>query len=155
MPFLEIDRRTFLVGTGVLAALGVAAGATTVTWDELHQAAVQRPRIVGDGILVLVTMYGGNDGLNTLIPYADNAYHDARSELAYSPEQVLQLDDSLGLNPAMKGMHDLWGDGSLAVVRGVGYPQPDHSHFRSMDIWQTASPGSAVTSGWIGRWLDA
>ncbi len=155
MPFLEIDRRTFLVGTGVLAALGVAAGATTVTWDELHQAAVQRPRVVGDGILVLVTMYGGNDGLNTLIPYADNAYHDARSELAYSPDQVLQLDHSLGLNPAMKGMHDLWDDGSLAVIRGVGYPRPDHSHFRSMDIWQTASPGSAVTSGWIGRWLDA
>lgn len=155
MPFLEINRRTFLVGTGVLAALGATAGAVTVTSEELHQAAAQRPHLTGDGILVIVTMYGGNDGLNTLIPYSDNAYHDARGDLAYEPDKVLHLDETLGLNPAMTQLRDLWDDGSLAVIRGVGYPQPDHSHFRSMDIWQTASPGSAVPSGWIGRWLDS
>lgn len=155
MKTIDVNRRTFLVGTGALAALGMAGGVVTVTWDDLHTAAVQRPRVVGDGILVVLTLYGGNDGINTLIPYADNAYHDARPDLAYQPADVLHLDDALGLNPAMTGLHSLWGDGSLAIVRGVGYPQPDHSHFRSMDIWQTASPGSSVASGWIGRWLDA
>ncbi|MBE7192125.1 DUF1501 domain-containing protein [Gordonia polyisoprenivorans] len=155
MKTIDVNRRTFLVGTGVLAALGAAGGVTTVTWDDLHRASVDHPRVVGNGVLVILTMYGGNDGINTLIPYADSAYHDNRPELAYAPQDVLHLDDSLGLNPAMKGLHNAWGDGTLAIVRGVGYPQPDHSHFRSMDIWQTASPGSAVPSGWIGRWLDA
>ncbi|SIR94432.1 DUF1501 domain-containing protein [Williamsia sterculiae] len=150
-----IDRRRFLLGSGVLAALGVVGGVTTVTVDELTSAAADRPRAVGDGVVVLVTMYGGNDGINTLIPYADNAYHDNRAELAYDPDKVLHLDDTLALNPAMTGLADQWKKGSLAVVRGVGYPNPDHSHFRSMDIWQTATPASAVHTGWVGRWLDA
>jgi uncharacterized protein (DUF1501 family) len=67
----------------------------------------------------------------------------------------VHLDDSFGLNPSMAGFGKLWQDGTLAVVRGVGYPQPDHSHFRSMDIWQTGSPQAPVNTGWIGRWLDA
>ena len=100
-------------------------------------------------------MYGGNDGINTVIPYADNAYHDARPELAYAPGDVLHLDGQLGLNPALKGLAQQWNSRKLAIVRGVGYPQPDHSHFRSMDIWQTASPSEPVSTGWIGRWLDA
>jgi uncharacterized protein (DUF1501 family) len=104
---------------------------------------------------VIVTLYGGNDGINTLIPYADNAYHDARPELAYAPGDVLHLDSELGLNPGMKGLAQLWAKRQVAIVRGVGYPQPDHSHFRSMDIWQTASPAEPVSTGWIGRWLDA
>ena len=104
---------------------------------------------------MLVTLYGGNDGLNTVVPYADPAYHDARPELAYSAEEVLHLDGQLGLNPAMTGLAALWKEKKLAIVRGVGYPKPDRSHFRSMDIWQTASPATPVTSGWVGRWLDA
>lgn len=150
-----IDRRRFLFGSGVLAAIGVAGGITTVSWEQLTAAAADRPHVAGNGIVVIVTLYGGNDGINTLIPYADNAYHDARPELAYAPGDVLHLDDALGLNPALKGLHGQWQHGSLAVIRGVGYPQPDHSHFRSMDIWQTASPSSPVGTGWIGRWLDA
>ena len=118
-------------------------------------SAVSDPQPVGSKILVLVTLYGGNDGINTLVPYADPAYHDARPELAYAEGEVLHLDASVGLNPAMKGMATLWREGRLAVVRGVGYPRPDHSHFRSMDIWQTASPDAPVNTGWIGRWLDA
>ena len=149
-----VDRRRFLLGSGVLAALGVVGGVTTVTWEDLTSAAQERPRAIGDGVVVVVTMYGGNDGINTVIPYADNAYHDNRPELAYAPEDVLHLDDHLGLNPAMTGLADAWKKGSLAIVRGVGYPEPDHSHFRSMDIWQTAQPQSAVHTGWIGRWLD-
>jgi uncharacterized protein (DUF1501 family) len=121
----------------------------------LTQRAVSDPQPVGSKILVLVTLYGGNDGINTLVPYADPAYHDARPELAYTEGEVLRLDASVGLNPAMKGMATLWREGRLAVVRGVGYPRPDHSHFRSMDIWQTASPDAPVNTGWIGRWLDA
>jgi uncharacterized protein (DUF1501 family) len=90
-----------------------------------------------------------------VIPYADNAYHDARPELAYALGDVLTLDDQLGLNPALKGLAQQWNNRKLAIVRGASYPRPDHSHFRSMDIWQTASPGEPVSTGWIGRWLDA
>ncbi|MCX4096016.1 DUF1501 domain-containing protein [Nocardia sp. alder85J] len=150
----RIGRRQFLAGASALGALGVL-GAGAVTWDELRHRADTTPLAAGAGILVLVTLYGGNDGLNTVIPYADNAYHDARPELSYRPEEVLRLDDGLGLNPALKGLADLWARRQLAIVRGVGYPNPDHSHFRSMDIWQTAAPDEPLPTGWIGRWLDA
>lgn len=149
----QLSRRGFLVGSGVAAALGVTGA--TVTWADLHHRATTTPLAAGSGILVLVTMYGGNDGINTVIPYADNAYHDARPDLAYRPEDVLHLDSQLGLNPALKGLQALWNQRKLAIVRGVGYPQPDHSHFRSMDIWQTASPAEPISTGWIGRWLDS
>src|ERR1700730_15704608 len=119
------------------------------------QAAQERPLAEGSGVLVIVTLYGGNDGINTVIPYADNAYHDVRPQLAYAPNEVLHLDDQLGLNPALRGLAQVWNDRKLAIVRGVSYPRPDHSHFRSMDIWQTASPSEPVPTGWIGRWLDA
>ncbi|WUM19196.1 DUF1501 domain-containing protein [Williamsia herbipolensis] len=154
-PRMQVDRRRFLIGSSVVAALGVAGGATAWSVEELTATAVEHPRADGDGVVVIVTLYGGNDGINTVIPYSDNAYHDARPELAYAEDDVLHLDGQLGLNPAMTGLHDLWGAGSLAIVRGVGYPKPDHSHFRSMDIWQTASPSEPVHTGWIGRWLDA
>ncbi|WP_310779381.1 DUF1501 domain-containing protein [Mycobacterium sp. Z3061] len=150
-----MNRRKFLIAGAGVGAAGLLSGALAVDWDDLLRAAQDRPRAAGDGVLVIVTLYGGNDGINTLIPYADNAYHDARPELAYAPDDVLHLDDHLGLNPAMRGLSQLWNDRRLAIVRGAGYPKPDHSHFRSMDIWQTASPGAPVPTGWIGRWLDA
>ncbi|QIS15342.1 DUF1501 domain-containing protein [Nocardia arthritidis] len=150
----HVSRRQFLVGSGVLGALGLAGG-SLVSWEELRHRAQTSPLPPNSGILVVLTLYGGNDGINTVIPYADNAYHDARPELSYRPDEVLHLDDQLGLNPAMKGFTELWKQRNLAIVRGVGYPHPDHSHFRSMDIWQTASPDSPVSTGWIGRWLDA
>ncbi len=151
----RMNRRQFLVASGVAGGAALAAGATGVTWHQLSRQAQAEP-LAGDAqILVVLTMYGGNDGLNTVIPYADSAYHAARPELAYTPDQVLRLDDQLGLNPAMTGMRALWQKQQLAIVRGVGYPKPDHSHFRSMDIWQTASPDAPSQTGWIGRWLDA
>jgi uncharacterized protein (DUF1501 family) len=104
---------------------------------------------------VVLTLYGGNDGLNTVVPAADDAYQDARPELAYGPDEVLDLGEGLGLNPGLKGLKGLWDDHRLAIVRGVGYPNPDHSHFRSMGIWQTGSPATSVPTGWLGRWLDA
>ena len=93
--------------------------------------------------------------VNTVIPAADPVYQSSRPGLAYSESEVLDLGDGLGLNPSMTGMHQLWQDKKLAIVRGVGYPNPNHSHFVSMDIWQTASPTDPQTSGWLGRWLDA
>ncbi|WP_156298012.1 DUF1501 domain-containing protein [Mycobacterium paragordonae] len=150
-----MNRRKFLIAGAGVGAAGLLSGALAVDWDDLLRAAQDRPLAAGDGVLVIVTLYGGNDGINTLIPYADNAYHDARPELAYAPEDVLHLDDQLGLNPAMRGLAQLWNERRLAIVRGAGYPKPDHSHFRSMDIWQTASPDAPVATGWIGRWLDA
>ncbi|MDX1873627.1 DUF1501 domain-containing protein [Mycolicibacterium sp. 120266] len=151
---VELNRRKFLfASTGLTAAGLLTAGVFGL--PELLQAARDRPLTPGSGILVLVTLYGGNDGVNTLIPYADSAYHQARPELAYAASDVLHLDDQLGLNPGMPGLAGLWRSGELAIIRGVGYPKPDHSHFRSMDIWQTASPDEPVSTGWIGRWLDA
>jgi uncharacterized protein (DUF1501 family) len=150
-----INRRKFLIASAGAGAAGLLSGAVAVSWPDLLRAAQDRPLADGAGVLVLVTLYGGNDGINTVIPYADNAYHDARPELAYAPDEVLQLDSQLGLNPAMKGLAQLWTQRQLAIVRGVSYPKPDHSHFRSMDIWQTASPDQPVSTGWIGRWLDA
>jgi uncharacterized protein (DUF1501 family) len=151
----EMNRRRFLIASAGVGAAGLVSTAVAVNWPDLIRAAQDRPLADGAGVLVIVSLYGGNDGINTLIPYADNAYHDARPELAYAPGDVLRLDDQLGLNPAMKGLAQLWNQRKLAIVRGVGYPQPDHSHFRSMDIWQTASPAEPVSTGWIGRWLDA
>jgi uncharacterized protein (DUF1501 family) len=151
----EMNRRRFLIASAGVGAAGLLSGAVAVNWNDLQRAAQDRPLANNAGVLVIVTLYGGNDGINTLIPYADNAYHGARPELAYAPGDVLHLDDQLGLNPAMRGMAQLWNQRQLAIVRGVGYPKPDHSHFRSMDIWQTASPDRPVSTGWIGRWLDA
>ncbi|MEV6611949.1 DUF1501 domain-containing protein [Kutzneria sp. NPDC051319] len=151
---MRISRRGFIIASGVVGAGALAAGATQVNWTELMAAATSDPLSPDDGVLVVCTLYGGNDGLNTVIPAADPAYQKARPDLAYQPHEVLDLGDGLGLNPGMKGLKKLWDDKRLAVVRGVGYPKPDHSHFRSMAIWQTASPDSPQPTGWLGRWLD-
>ena len=150
-----LTRRKFLIASGVVGAGALAAGAGALTWNDLHQAARTSPLAPGQGILVLLTLYGGNDGLNTVIPAADPVYQSSRPGLSYAESEVLDLGDGLGLNPSMTGMHQLWQAGKLAIVRGVGYPNPNHSHFVSMDIWQTASPTDPQNSGWLGRWLDA
>ena len=151
----DVTRRRFLAWSGVTAAAaGLAVGATQVGWGDLLHGATRTPLAPGQGVLVVVTLYGGNDGLNTVVPASDPAYRGARAELAYRPDEVLDLGEGLGLNPGMPGLKALWDRQQLAVVRGVGYPQPDHSHFRSMAIWQTGSPTSPNGSGWLGRWLD-
>jgi uncharacterized protein (DUF1501 family) len=151
----NLTRRRFLTMSGVTAAGALAVGATQVNWSDLMTAAVRDPLPHGDSVLVVVTLYGGNDGLNTVVPAGDPAYQKARPELAYQPDEVLDLGEGLGLNPGLKGLKGLWDDDVLAVVRGVGYPEPDRSHFRSMAIWQTGSPKTSVPTGWLGRWLDA
>ncbi len=151
----NLTRRRFLTMSGVTAAGALAVGATRVDWTDPMTAATDHPLDPGDAVLVVVTLYGGNDGLNTVVPAADKAYQDARPDLAYEPDKVLDIGDGLGLSPGLKGLKGLWDRKELAVVRGVGYPKPDRSHFRSMAIWQTASPGTPVPTGWLGRWLDA
>jgi uncharacterized protein (DUF1501 family) len=151
----RMSRRQFLVASGVIGGAALGAGATAVTFSRLAAAGKTNPLPVGSGIVVLVTMYGGNDGLNTVIPYLDRTYYAQRPELAYDQSVVLPLADGMGLNPSMTGFKKLYDAGRLAVVRGVGYPSPDRSHFRSMAIWQTGSPDSVVPTGWLGRWLDA
>lgn len=146
-----ISRRKFLQLTG---AATIGAGAAMLSIEDIAQAAITRPLAAGTPIVVMVTLYGGNDGLNTVIPYSDPLYYSMRPEISYKQEQVLQLSDGLGLNPSMTGMKSLWDQKKLAIIRGVGYPYPDHSHFSSMAIWQTASPIRHISSGWLGRWLD-
>ncbi|WP_405089815.1 DUF1501 domain-containing protein [Micromonospora sp. NBC_01392] len=147
-----LTRRRFLVASGVVGASALAGGAAAYRLNDLLATAGDRDPQART--LVLVTLYGGNDGLNTVVPHADPAYRNARPDLAYSAEEVLRLDDGTGLNPALAGLHRAYGAGRLAVVRGVGYPKPDRSHFRSMDIWHTAQPDRPGTTGWLGRWLD-
>ena len=148
----SLTRRRFLAASGVTAT--VAAGAA-LGWFELIDRARTDPLPTDAHVLVMLTLYGGNDGLGTVIPAADPAYQRARPDLAYAEEEVLPLGEGLGLNPGMTGLKKLWDDRHLAIVRGVSYPQPDHSHFRSMAIWQTASPTDPLPTGWLGRWLDA
>ncbi|MFF4944926.1 DUF1501 domain-containing protein [Streptomyces rubiginosohelvolus] len=146
-------RRKFLTTSGVAGGVALAAGATAWGVDELLATGSGEPD-ADASVLVLVTLYGGNDGLNTLVPASDPRYRDLRGDLAYAEEEVLPLGEGLGLNPGLGGLKKLWDERRLAVVRGVSYPRPDHSHFRSMAIWQTASPSGPVPSGWLGRWLD-
>jgi uncharacterized protein (DUF1501 family) len=150
-----LTRRSFLRASGVVGATALLAGAAGITLEQVLARGRSTPAPEGQPVLVLLSMYGGNDGLNTVVPYTDPAYHDARPELAYKGEDVHQLDGEFGLNPGLAGLAGSWRQGKLAIVRGVGYPRPDRSHFRSMDIWQTASPDRPAPSGWIGRWLDS
>src|SRR5438445_4296164 len=104
-----------------------------------------------DNILVVLEMTVGNDGLNTVIPYADDLYHKARPTLQQTKDIVIRLYDHVGLHSGMQGLRPLWEQGHLAVVQGVGYPNPERSHFEAMDIWQSADPKRVVTTGWLGR----
>ncbi len=146
-----LSRRKFLQLTGGAA---IAAAAPMLTMEQIAQAAKLRPLALGTPILVVITLYGGNDGLNTVVPYKDPLYFQARPDIAYAPGDLLPLDSELALNGSMTGMKALWDRGKVAIVRGVGYPSPDLSHFTSMAIWQSASPIHHISSGWLGRWLD-
>jgi len=148
-----LSRRRFLkLTTGVAT---VSAVSTFISLDQIAEAAINRPLAAGTPILVVVTLYGGNDGLNTVIPFKDPIYFSSRPEISYSAETMLPLDAELALNPSMVGIKSLWDQKKVAIVRGVGYPKPDHSHFSSMAKWQTASPQRHINSGWLGRWLDS
>ena len=109
----------------------------------------------GKKSLIIIQLSGGNDGLNTIIPYRNDIYYRTRPQIKITPDKVLTLNDEIGLNPYLKGIKELYDKGEVCLINGVGYPQPNRSHFRSMDIWQSGSSSSEVlNSGWIGRHLD-
>ena len=104
-----------------------------------------------DPVLVVLQLTGGNDCLNTVIPYADPLYYDNRPSVGIPQDQVLPIDGRFGFNPAMRPIKDLYDQGKVAVINGIGYPHPNRSHFRSMDIWHTCEPDKVGTEGWLGR----
>ena len=107
-------------------------------------------------ILVVVQLSGGNDGLNTIIPYQNDIYYQSRPVLGIKEKEVLKVSDELGFNPAMASLRSLYDDGLMSIINSVGYPNPDRSHFRSMDIWHTGSDSSEyLSTGWLGRYLDS
>lgn len=110
----------------------------------------------GNKVLVVLQFSGGNDGLNTVIPVRNDIYYKSRPKLGIEKSRALTLTDEVGLNPALPGFKDLFDEGNLGIINSVGYPNPDRSHFRSMDIWQSASDSNNyVYTGWLGRYLDA
>ncbi len=106
-----------------------------------------------DPVLAVLSLSGGNDGIHTVIPYANPLYRDFRPSLFVPEDQVLKLNDEVGLNPSMGPLKKLWDEGKLAVFLGIGYPNPSYSHFRSMDIWHTCEPDKVGTEGWLGKVL--
>ncbi|HEY4789118.1 MAG TPA: DUF1501 domain-containing protein, partial [Bacteroidales bacterium] len=106
--------------------------------------------------IVIIQLSGGNDGLNTVVPYRNDVYYKARPTIGLRSEKLLALNDEIALNIALDGFKAIYDDGGMCILNGVGYPNPDRSHFRSMDIWQTASDSDdIITTGWVGRYLDA
>ena len=104
-----------------------------------------------DPILVVIQLTGGNDSLNTLIPYGNSLYYENRNTVAIPQDEVIAIDDNFGFNPAMRPIKDLYDQGKVALIQGVGYPNPNRSHFRSMDIWHTCEPDKQGSEGWLGR----
>jgi uncharacterized protein (DUF1501 family) len=138
--------------TGAAGAFALAPSAFAATTQGLSDT-----RTTGYGnVLILVELKGGNDGLNTVIPFADPAYAALRPKIGVRREQVLQLDDRTGLHPAMQPLMPMWSDRQLAIVQGVGYPQPNLSHFRSIEIWDTGSCSDQyLHDGWLTRTFRA
>lgn len=104
-----------------------------------------------DRSLVVIQLSGGNDALNTVVPYNNDLYYDFRQDVKIDPDDVLRLDGEVGFNPSMAPIKRLWDEGKVAVINGIGYPNPNRSHFRSMDVWHTAQPEGIADSGWLGR----
>jgi uncharacterized protein (DUF1501 family) len=152
-------RREFLRST----VLGASATWTVPmfverTFADLHLGArdLATQAVTGkdDTILVVLQLAGGNDGLNTLVPFADDAYHAARPRLAKREKELIKLSDQVGLNSSMPFLGSLFKEGNLGVVQGVGYPNPNRSHFVSTSIWETADIENRSNTGWIGRYFD-
>jgi uncharacterized protein (DUF1501 family) len=132
--------------------LGEAGGiSASPVWSNV----AEKQAAAHDRILVIVELSGGNDGLNTVIPYGDDAYHNARPHLGIRKDKLLKLDDDFGFQKTMTGFERLYKDGLMGIVHGVGYDQPSFSHFSSMAFWQTGAPNSGEQYGWLGRMADA
>jgi uncharacterized protein (DUF1501 family) len=159
-----MSRRRFLTGLGVAGTAAVAAGYGLSVWrdggsSDTHLAPATSttavPRLSGrdDRTLVVVELAGGNDGLNTVVPIADPAYHTLRPTLGVT--NAIALDDTIGLHPELVKLADRYRAGQVAIVEGIGYPDPDLSHFASLAYWWSGAPGVSGRDGWLGRYLDA
>ena len=153
-------RREFLRRTILTSALSWTVPTFLAnTFSALQADAADRATQITTGkdstILVVLQMAGGNDGINTVIPHGSDHYYKSRPRIGIKADQVLKLNDQVGLNPGLKGFRELYDQGNLAIVQGVGYPNPNRSHFRSTEIWQTASDSEKFEKyGWIGRYFD-
>lgn len=150
----DVSRRDLIKQGGLLAV-----GLMTPPWLASVAKADMLKAAKGlksdpDTVLIVCQFSGGNDGLNTVVPYASNSYYEQRPTLAIPKEKVLNLDANMGLHPSMTGIKELFDKGQVAVIQCVGYPNPNRSHFRSMDIWQSASPDDKMKYGWVGRHFD-
>lgn len=149
-PKLTPAEKDSLIRAGYDSMVLQGAGgiAASPVWSKVARQGV------GNRILVIVELSGGNDGLNTVIPYGDDAYYRARPHLGIRQNQLLKLDDDFGFQKTMTGFERLFKDGQMAIAHGVGYDQPSFSHFSSMAFWQTGAPNSGEAHGWLGRLAD-
>ena len=145
-----MDRRHFLRNTA-LASSALMIPAFLKPFEALASS-----NLSGYKNLVVIQLSGGNDGLNTIVPFGNDIYYQKRSTIAIKQDEVIKLNDMQGLNPSLSSLKEIYDQGWMSIINSVGYPNPDRSHFRSMDIWQTGSDSSQfLTTGWIGRYLDA
>lgn len=150
MPF---TRRDFLKRGALLVAMGLTA--PSFLTHAVEAALSEQSGPARRRILVVVQLGGGNDGLNTVVPVGQSGYYALRPTLAIPRDQALPLADNLGLHPSLAALKQHYDAGQMAIVQGVGYPNPNRSHFRAMEIWETASLGPPGATGWIGRYVDA
>src|SRR6478736_1800032 len=151
----EFLRRTVLGSALSWTVPAFLADTFSALQAQAADSAIQTPTGKDATILVVLQMAGGNDGINTVVPYANDFYHKARPKIGLKLDEVLKLNGEVGLHGAMKGFKALYDAGQLSVIQGVGYPNPNRSHFRSTEIWQTASDSNKVEkNGWIGRYFD-
>jgi len=144
-----MNRRNFLTLTGTFT------GGTLLLPDFLHAFGAQKSLVIGEQCLVFIQLNGGNDGLNTFIPFEDALYYDLRPKIALSKDEVISKNKGMAFHPALKSFATMQQNGDLTVIQNVGYPEPNRSHFRSQEIWQTASSSNQyLNEGWLGRYLD-
>lgn len=144
----DFDRRKMLTGAGALLGASWFLNGRARAWGSPLDAAKDGP----PRTLLLLELNGGNDGLDTIVPYREDSYYAARTRVAIAKDRALRLDDYRGFHPNLSGLRGVWEEGKLAIVEGAGYPHPNHSHFTSQDIWHTGQlSGRASGDGWIGR----
>ena len=145
-----LDRRELLAGMAGLSAMSMVPPA----FAQAAQAAATQA-VESGKVLVILELSGGNDGLNTVVPYGDDAYYRQRPNIGIPKNELRIIDDHFGFNPGMAGFESLYKDGKMAIVHGCGYENPSYSHFTSMAYWHTAAPNSGDEYGWVGRLADS
>src|SRR5262249_6782800 len=150
---MPISRRDFLLRTAGFVSVSAMVRRWAVAGAKMFEESVGAE--AAGRTLVVLELMGGNDGLNTVIPYTDPVYPQVRSRIGIPQASAIPLDGKLGLNPVMTGIKALWDKNRVALIENVGYPNSSLSHFTSRDIWHTADPALAQRRGWLGRWADA